>query len=135
MLAEEGLAGLAWINRELISRVETVDSPRGVMLDMDLAEIPVYGQQGNSAYKGHPESTCYHPPPLLNREGDCLAAQLRRPEIERQQKLGQEVVFRAGAGGRPALAEPELDEMPEERSVKDAIRIPGNGSPEREIAE
>jgi hypothetical protein len=43
---------------------------------------------------------------LFNREGDCLAAKLRRrnvhsaegvAEIERQQRLGKEVVFRADA--------------------------------------
>ncbi len=40
-------------------------------------EIPVYGQQEQSAYNGHFESTCYHPLLLFNREGDCLAAKLR----------------------------------------------------------
>jgi hypothetical protein len=43
---------------------------------------------------------------LFNREGDCLAAKLRHrnvrsaegvAEIERQQRLGKEVVFRADA--------------------------------------
>ena len=51
-----------------------------------------------NAYNGHFESTCYHPLLLFNREGDCLAANLRPgnvhsaegweelllPEIERQ---------------------------------------------------
>ncbi len=60
----------------------------------------MYGQQENSAYNGHFESTCYHPLLLFNREAGCLAAQLRPgnvhsadgweevllPEIERQQK-------------------------------------------------
>jgi hypothetical protein len=55
---------------------------------------------------------------LFNREGDCLAAKLRPgnvhgaedwdelllPEIEREQKLGKEVVFRADA----AFAKPEV---------------------------
>ena len=70
---------------------------------MDSTEIPVYGQQESSAYNGHFE--------LFNREGDCLAAKLRPgnvhsaddweelllPEIERRQKLGKEMVFRADA--------------------------------------
>jgi hypothetical protein len=78
MLAEqENFAGLARINRELIGKAEAVDSPRRVVLDMDSTEIPVYGQQENSAYNGHVESTCYHPLLLFNREGDCLAAKLR----------------------------------------------------------
>ena len=47
---EENLAGLAAINRELIARAEAVDSPQRVVLDMDSTEIPVYGQQEQSAY-------------------------------------------------------------------------------------
>ena len=112
MLAEdENFAGLAAVNRELIAKAEAVESPQRVVLDMDSTEIPVYGQQEQSAYNGHFESTCYHPLLLFNREGDCLAAKLRPgsvhspdgwedmllPEIERQQKLGNEVVFRADA--------------------------------------
>jgi len=146
MLAEEGnFAALARINRELIGRVEAMDSPQRVVLDMDSTEIPVYGEQEESAYNGHFESTCYHPLLLFNREGDCLAAKLRPgnvhsaedweevllPEIERQQKQGKEVVFRADA----AFAKPEIYEALEERGVKYAIRIPANESLERDIAE
>jgi hypothetical protein len=71
---EENLAGLAAINRELLAKVETIDSPPRVVLDMDSTEIPVYGQQEQSAYNGHFDSTCYHPLLLFNGEGDCLAA-------------------------------------------------------------
>jgi hypothetical protein len=74
---EDNLAGLAAINRELIAQAEGIDSPQRVVLDMDSTEIPVYGQQGHSAYNGHFESTCYHPLLLFNREGDCLAGKLR----------------------------------------------------------
>jgi len=99
MLAEEeNFAGLAVINRDLIAKAEAFDSAQRVVLDMDSTEIPVYGQQEQSAYNGHFESTCYHPLLLFNREGDCLAAKLRPgnmhsaegweelllPEIERQ---------------------------------------------------
>ncbi len=146
MLAEEeNFGSLARINRELIAKAEALDSPQRVVLDMDSTEIPVYGQQENSAYNGHFESTCYHPLLLFNREGDCLAAKLRPgnvhsaddweelllPEIERQQKLGKDVVFRADA----AFAKPEMYEAPEERGVKYTIRIPANDSLERDIAE
>jgi len=145
LAAEENFTGLARINRELIGRVEAMDSPQRVVLDMDSTEIPVYGQQEESAYNGHFESTCYHPLLLFNREGDCLAAKLRPgnvhsaenweevllPEIERQQKQGKEVVFRADA----AFAKPEIYEALEERGVKYAIRIPANESLERDIAE
>jgi hypothetical protein len=142
---EENLSGLAAINRELIARAEAIDSPQRVVLDMDSTEIPVYGQQEQSAYNGHFESTCYHPLLLFNAEGDCLAAKLRPgnvhsaedwaelllPEIEHQQELGKEVVFRADA----AFAKPEIYEALEERGVKYAIRIPANDSLERDIAE
>jgi hypothetical protein len=146
MLAEEGnFAALARINRELIGRVEAIDSPERVVLDMDSTEIPVYGEQEQSAYNGHFESTCYHPLLLFNREGDCLAAKLRAgnvhsaegweelllPEIDRQQKQGKQVVFRADA----AFAKPEIYEALEERGVKYAIRIPANDSLERDVAE
>ena len=78
LLAEpENLAGLRAINRELIAKAEAIDSPQRVVLDIDSTEIPVYGNQEQSAYNGHFESTCYHPLLLFNREGDCLAAKLR----------------------------------------------------------
>ena len=139
---DENLAGLEAINRGLIAQAETIESPQRVVLDMDSTEIPVYGQQEQSAYNGHFESTCYHPLLLFSREGDCLAAKLRPgnvhsadgweelllPEIERQQKLGKEVVFRADA-------KPEIYEALEERGAKYAIRIPANGNLERDIAE
>lgn len=41
---EENLTGLAAINRELIGKAETIDAPKRVVLDMDSAEIPVYGR-------------------------------------------------------------------------------------------
>ncbi len=125
MTRDENLAGLAAINRELIARV---DAPQRVVLDLDSTEIPVYGQQEQSAYNGHFESTCYHPLLLFNRDGDCLAAKLRPgnvhsaeqwdavllPEIERQQQHGKDVVVRADA----AFAKPELYEALEKRGVK-----------------
>ena len=119
LLAEkENFAGLERLNRELIGRAETLGSPYRTVLDMDSTEIPVYGEQEQSAYNGHFESICYHPLLLFNREGDCLAAKLRPgnvhsaedwdelllPEIERQQRMGKEVAFRADA----AFAKPEI---------------------------
>ena len=82
---------------------------------------------------------------MFNSHGDCLAAKLRPgnvhsaedwdglllPEIERQQKLGKDVVFRADA----AFAKPEIYEALEKRGVKYAIRIPANENLERDIAE
>ncbi len=146
LLAEEGnLFGLGVVNRELIAKAEAMEATQRVVLDIDSTEIPVYGQQENSAYNGHFESTCYHPLLLFNSEGDCLAAKLRPgnvhsaddweevllPEIERQQQQGKEVVVRADA----AFAKPELYEALEERGVNYAIRIPANENLERDIAE
>jgi hypothetical protein len=146
MLAEEeNFAGLARLNRTLIGRAGPMDSAYRTVLDMDSTEIPVYGEQEQSAYNGHFESTCYHPLLLFNREGACLTAKLRPgnvhsaddweelllPEIERQQKLGKKVVFRADA----AFAKPEIYEALEERGVRYAIRIPANENLERDIAE
>src|SRR6266478_7553794 len=85
---------------------EAINCPRRVVLHMDSTESPVYGEQEQSAYNGHFESTCYHPLLMFNREGDCLAAKLRPgnvhsadgweelllPEIERQQAQSKEVV-------------------------------------------
>ncbi len=130
---EENFAGLAQRNRELIGKAEALGSTYRTVLDMDSTEIPVYGEQEQSAYNGHFESTCYHPLLLCNREGDCLAAKLRPgnvpsaegweefllPEIERQQLMGKEVAFRADA----AFAKSEVYEELEERSVKYAIRM------------
>jgi len=146
MLAEEeNFAGLARLNRALLGRAEAMDSTYRAVPDIDSSEIPVYGEQEQSAYNGHFESICYHPLLLFNREGDCLAAKLRPgnvhsaegweelllPEIERQQATGKEVVFRADA----AFAKPEIYEALEERGVNYAIRIPANDNLERDNAE
>jgi hypothetical protein len=146
VLSQAGnLEGLSRINRELLAKAEAMDSLQRVMLDMDSTEIPVYGEQEQSAYNGHFESTCYHPLLLFNGEGDCLGAKLRPgnvhssedweemllPEIERQQGLRKEVVFRADA----AFAKPEIYEALEEREVKYAIRLPANDNLLRDIEE
>ena len=146
LLAEDGnFPGLARVNRELIGKAEALNSPYRTVLDMDSTEIPVYGEQEQSAYNGHFESTCFHPLLLFNREGDCLAAKLRPgnvhsaegweklllPEIERQQRMGKEIAFRADA----AFAKPEVYEALEERGVKYAIRIPANDILQRDIEE
>ena len=145
-LAEEGnFWGLARLNRELIGKAEALDAPYRTVLDMDSTQIPVYGEQEQSAYTGDFESTCYPPLLLFSREGDCLAAKLRPgnvhsaegweelllPEIERQQRMGKEIAFRADG----AFAKPEMYEALEERGVKYALRIPANDTLERDIAE
>ena len=144
MLAKvENFVGLARLNRELIGKAEAIHWHYRAVLDMDSTEIPVYGEQEQSAYNGHFESMCYHPLLLFNRDGDCLAAKLRPgsvhsaedweelllPEIERQQRMEKEVVFRADA----AFAQPEVYESSEQRGVQHAIRMAANKSLELEI--
>ena len=146
LLAEDGnFPGLARVSRELMGKAEALNSPYRTVLDMDSTEIPVYGEQEQSAYNGHFASTCFHPLLLFNREGDCLAAKLRPgnvhsaegweklllPEIDRQQRMGKEIAFRADA----AFAKPEVYEALEERGVKYAIRIPANDILQRDIEE
>jgi hypothetical protein len=139
----ENLGGLAALNRELIARAEAIEPRWRVVLDMDSTEVRVHGEQEQSAYNGHFESTCYHPLLLFNDQGDCLAVKLRPgnvasaegweelllPEIERQRAAGKEVAFRGDA----AFARPELYEALEERAVKYAIRLPANPNLERNI--
>ncbi len=143
--SEENLLGLLAVNRELVAQGEGCNESDRVVLDMDSTESPVHGQQEGSAYNGHFESVCYHPLLLFNQQGDCLAAKLRPgnvhsaegweklllPEIERQQRMGKEIAFRADA----AFAKPEVYEALEERGVKYAIRIPANNILQRDIEE
>ena len=78
MLAqEENFAGLARLNRALIGKAEAVDSGYRTILDIDSTEVPVYGEQEQSAYNGYFEFTCFHPLLLFSEEGDCLAVKLR----------------------------------------------------------
>ena len=55
---EENFAGLGRLNRALIGKAEAMDSACRAVLDMDSTEIPVYGEQEQTAYNGHFESTC-----------------------------------------------------------------------------
>jgi hypothetical protein len=57
----ENSAGLARLNQALIGKVEGTDSGYRTILDMDSTEVPVYGEQEQSAYNGYLESTCFHP--------------------------------------------------------------------------
>jgi Transposase DDE domain len=57
--------------------------------------------------------------------------ELLLPEIERQQRQGKNVVFRADA----ALVKLEIFEALEQRGVKYAIRVRANENLERDVAE
>jgi len=98
MLArEENFAGLARLNRALIGKAEAVDSGYRTILDMDSTEVPVYGEQEQSAYNGYFEFTCFHPLLLFNEEGDCLAAKLRPGKRAQRRGLGRALVARERA--------------------------------------
>jgi hypothetical protein len=49
---ENNLSGLAAMNREMIAKVEGMEWSWRAVLDMDSTEIPVYGEQEQSAYNG-----------------------------------------------------------------------------------
>jgi hypothetical protein len=68
---DENLEGLGRINRELIAKAEAMDSPQRVVLDMDSTEVPVYGEQEQSAYNGHFESTSFENVSLDEVSGPC----------------------------------------------------------------
>jgi hypothetical protein len=144
VLAEErNYQGLSRLNADLVQHEATRPLTRRVTLDIDSSESPVHGAQGQSAYNGHFESVCYHPPFVFNQDGDCLAVKLRPgnvhsadgwdevllPVIDRLQGGGQTVVVRADA----AFALPAVYEALERREVRYAIRLPANDVLMRQI--
>ena len=89
-----------------------------MVLDIDGSESPVHGTQEQSAYNGHFESVCYHPPFVFNPEGGCLAAKPRPvnvhsaegweevllPVIDLYRRRRQTIVIRADAAfAMPAI--------------------------------
>ena len=101
MLAEaESFAGLARLNRALIGRAGAIETGYRTILDMDSTEVPVYGEQEQSAYNGYFESTCFHPLLLLNGEGDCLAAKLRPGNVQSDERPGDGKVSEASSQTR-----------------------------------
>jgi hypothetical protein len=155
------LRGTDRTHRALVGKAEAIDSGYRTVLDMDSTENPVYGEQEQSPYNGHIESTCYHPLLLFNREGVCLAAKLRPgnvhsaegweelllPEIERQQKLGKEVVLprrrglcQAGAmrgAGRAGckVCEPHSRDGSLERDIVELLTQPAGRRSQKPVVE
>jgi len=85
---DQNLAGLEAINRDLIARTESVDSRERVVLDMDSTEIPVYGQQEESAYNGHFESTRYHHAVAVQSRGRLSGLQAAFGQCAQRRRLG-----------------------------------------------
>jgi hypothetical protein len=116
---DENLDGLNQINRDVLAKIEAMDSRQWAVLDID-TETPACGEQEHSAQ--------------FNGEGDGLAANLRPAnvpgaedcdkalllEVERQQERSKEVVVRGDA----AFAKPEIYEVLEKRGVMQ--KLPGD---------
>jgi hypothetical protein len=116
---DENLDGLNQINRDVLAKIESMDSRQWAVLDIDTA-TPACGEQEHSAQ--------------FNGEGDGLAANLRPEnvpssedcdkalllEVERQQERSKEVVVRGDA----AFAKPEIYEVLEKRGVMQ--KLPGD---------
>jgi hypothetical protein len=120
MLAEdENFAGLGRLNRALIGKAEMMDSGYPTVLDMDSTEIPVYGEQEQSAYNGHFESTCYHPLLLFKGDGDCLAARLRPGNVHSAEGLESFCCPRSSASRRWGRKSPfgPMPPLPSRRSM------------------
>ena len=103
LLTEAGnLAGLDALNRELIAGAQAIDSRRRVVLGMDSSEIPVYGEQEQSAYNGNFESTCYHPTTAVQSRRRLPGGQAAPRQRPQRRRLGGTAAARdraaAGAG-------------------------------------
>ena len=128
---EENCAGLARLNWALIAKAEAMDSGYRTVLDMDSTEIPVYGEQEQSAYNGHFESACYHPLLLFNREGDCLAANPAERDRQRAQRrrMGRGSV----AGDRAPATNGQGSRVSSRRRLCQAGDLRGAGEAGREV--
>ena len=136
LVAEENLRGLEQLNAEWIEHAMARTRHRRIILDMDISENPVYGEQEGATYNGHFETVCYHPLFLFNEFGDCEGAMLRpgnvhsaerwrevlEPIVERYKKRGIRLLFRGDA----AFAKPEVYEYLEPRDIGYAVRLPAN---------
>jgi hypothetical protein len=139
----DNLAGLAALNRELVAR-----SKLSIRLGASCWIWTAQRSRFTVSTSRVPTTDTSNPPAIIRcccsiAKGDCLAAKLRPgnvhsaegweelllPEIERQQRLSKEVVFRADA----AFAKPDLYEALEERDVKYAIRLSANDNLQRNI--
>ena len=77
------------LNRALIGRAERMDSGWRTVLDLDSTEIPVYGEQEESAYNGHFESTCYHPLAIVQRRWRLSGGQATARQRAQRRGLGR----------------------------------------------
>jgi len=93
---DENLEGLGRINRELLAKAEAMDSPRRVALDMDSTEIPVYGEQEQSATQRAFRIDLLSPAAAVQRGGRLSRCEAAARQCAQCRGLGQ----RASAGNR-----------------------------------
>ena len=136
LISEENLLGLRQLNAGWVDQAVVRTRHQRIILDMDSSESPLYGEQEGAAYNGHFGCVCYHPLFLFNQFGDCEGTMLRpgnvhsadrwqevlAPAVERYQRKGERLLFRADA----AFAKPEIYEYLEPRDIGYAIRLPAN---------
>jgi hypothetical protein len=132
----ENLTALTDLPGRWIDKVHTRRPPRIVVLDMDSSESPTYGEQEDSAYKGHFGCTCYHPLFVFNQLGDVERCALRAgnvhsadgwrvvldPVVARYRRTVKRLYFRGDA----ACANPEIYEFLEAERAGYTIRLPAN---------
>jgi len=109
---------------------------KGIILDIDSSESPVYGEQEGSSYNGHFLSRCYHPLFVFNQYGDCLKVKLKPGNVHSADGWQEflEPILRYYAGkeinikvrGDAAFAIPGLYELCEELGIDYAVRIKEN---------
>jgi hypothetical protein len=139
----ENLQTLPKLNEAWVSRAMGRTRTRRIILDLDISESPVHGEQEDSSYNGHFECVCYHPLFCFNQYGDCEGAMLRPGHVHSAhdwKKLLEPVVARYRDGGLrkylradAAFANPEVYEYLEQEGFLYAIRLPANQVLYREI--
>jgi hypothetical protein len=111
LVTDENLRGLEQLNAGWVDEAMARTKHRRVILDMDSAESPVYGEQDEAAYNGHFGCMCYNPLFVFNQFGDCEGAMLRpgnvhsahnwqavlEPVMIRYERAGVRRYFRADA--------------------------------------
>src|ERR1017187_3688050 len=130
MLAEEeNFAGLARINRELIGKAEAVDSPQRVVLDMDSTEIPVYGEQEQSAYNGPLRVHLLSPAAAVQPRGRLSGRQAPARQRAQRRWLGRHAV----AGDRAAAGAAQRSGFPGRCRLRQTRDLRGPGGTGREV--
>ena len=133
---EKNLEALADLSGLWVDRVLERKGVKRLVLDMDSADSPTFGQQEGSAFNGHFSCTCYHPLFVFNQFGDLERAVLRpgnvhsskgwrdalEPVVTRYRERKVPRFFRGDAG----FASPEIYEFLEAEDYSYTIRLPAN---------